>query len=154
MKRILFLIIGLFFTLISYSQLIVSTGKNNPNVCLDILGREDTITRWANFTVEILGDTLIEQMIKMGPEDTKYHSSYYYVNNICVKQKTIILSGNSVEAILIFYINDNNPNILFSHYNFKIPYIIREDLYARPNNEGGVKYNTEFDLNQNLDKQK
>jgi hypothetical protein len=95
MKKLLTLTLLLFaMNFISNAQP-NSIGKNEVMVLWDLLGR-DTITQPTNRTVRgnkwCEGDTTVMSIHSITPPDTIiYNSIYYFIGDICVKQRNIYL---------------------------------------------------------------
>lgn len=129
MKRILLLIL-LFTSLntISNAQ-INSVGKTETMVTWDILGL-DSINRSIYSNVWHNGDTMVVAICRVLPKQLPYNPIYYFVNNICVKQRIIYLKEYcwpaGVESLIVDRVVDYNPtqsapvNLPSSYYQNQI----------------------------------
>ncbi len=105
-----------------------SIGKKEVMVIWDLLGR-DTISQPVNRSIYChkwtQGDTTVLSVERIEPDHPPYHPLYYFVDDICVKQRVIYLKdykwlgGNTsmiVDRVVDYNLNDDFPTNYPSSY--------------------------------------
>ena len=122
MKKLI-IVIGMLMTL-GLSAQVNSVGKSEALMMWDILGK-DTVRRSLYYTNWCEAETLVVSVYKVLPDTLNYNLLYYFVDDVCIKQKVIRLKKHTwplgavttvVDKVENYYLADLTPTNYPSGY--------------------------------------
>ena len=117
MKKCLLFLSMLFGLNIIGTAQINSVGEAQSCVIWDLLGREDTVLRTVYATHWEKGDTSLISIYRVLPDTLPYNLIYYFVDNVCVRERVIRLKIHKWPLGTVSTVVDNIEDYTLAQIN-------------------------------------